>query len=367
MLRGRKRPYWSPPWMARLQQPPLPIDNNSNRQMAQKFGEWLVAMRYSRRVYQNYVKVAHSFCTFLGKKELQRATHFDVRMFLIEVMKQNLAVEGFNSYLYALRRFFDFLYMGGVVDSVTPRFVLSRPWRKVPPRVLGESQVRELIRCAKSSRDRAMIELLYATGCRVGELVKIRVEDIDFERRTIRVVGKGTGRTVFFNKHAARAVRAYLQRRKTGPLFESAYLQQKGCVGWNGKAWAGHFIDYGGGKARARKAAVYLGTGISEREAWSRFKRRVPESRLYCPFKQIPASTHAVARAIRIAAWRAGVGRVTPHMLRHSYATHLLHRGADIRHIQELLGHASLEATRIYTRVAPSNLAGVYKRCHPRK
>lgn len=168
MLVGRKSPYWSPPWMTRLQQPPLRIENNSNRQMAQKFGEWLVALRFSRSVFTTYTKVAFLFCRFLGRRRIQTATHFDVRMFLVEVMKQNLSVEGYNRHLYALRRFFDFLYMGGVVDSVSPRFVRGRQWGRVPPRVLSESQVVQLIHAAKSPRDVAIIELLYATGCRVG-------------------------------------------------------------------------------------------------------------------------------------------------------------------------------------------------------
>src|SRR6266436_9299041 len=112
-------PYWSP--SANLQRPPLPIFNKPNLQLAQKFGESLVALRFSRAIYQSYMKVAYRFCSYLGNRSVQTASHIDVRLFLIEVMKQNLAVEGFNRHLYALRRFFDFLYLGGVVDSVVPR------------------------------------------------------------------------------------------------------------------------------------------------------------------------------------------------------------------------------------------------------
>ena len=356
--------YWLP--SASQQRPALPILNKTNLQLAQKFGEWLVAMRFSRAIYQAYTKVAFLFCAFLADRPLQSASHMDVRLFLIEVMKQNVAVEGFNRHLYALRRFFDFLYLGGVVDSVVPRFVVGRHWKKLPPKVLSEKQLAAIIRSARSLRDRAVIELLYATGCRAGELVKIRVEEVDFERRTIRVVGKGSARTVFFGKHAAAALRAYLRGRKSGNLFLSEHPRQKGCVGWNGRGWCAYFIDYERGKVHARRTAIYLCKTGSQRRAWNLFERKVPKSRLYCPFKQRPISTHVVRKAVQIAAWRARVGCVTSHMIRHSYATHLLNHGADIRQIQELLGHASLLTTQIYTRVAAKELKEVYRRCHPR-
>ena len=343
-----------------------PVTNRTNAALVQDFSEWLVALRFSRSAYQAYSKVALRFCQFLGSQPIQSATHFEVSLFLIEVMKRDLSVEGYNRRLYALRRFFDFLKMGGVVDSVAPRFVFSRPWKRLPPRVLSEAQVINLIRCAKSVRDKAIIEMLYATGCRVGEIVHIQVQDLDFQRQCVRVVGKGSGRTVFFGSHASQSLRAYLASRTSGPLFLSEYLQQKGCVVWNGRAWAGYFNDYSTGKMRRRYRAVYLGPKISYKEALERFRRIVPISRLLSPRKQQPISPHVATRALQLAAWRAGLGRVTAHMIRHSYATHLLNNGADIRHIQELLGHASLSTTQIYTKVVPTQLQAVYQQYHPR-
>lgn len=181
------------------------------------------------------------------------------------------------------------------------------------------------------------------------------------------MAGKGSVRTVFFGKHAAKSICGYLRGRKRGPLFLSEYLLQEGCVGWNGRAWIGYFTDYGNGTKHAYKTGLYLGgKKLSKTQAWDRFDRLVPKSRLIRPFKQRPISTHVVAKAIQLAAWRAGVGRVTTHMIRHSYATHLLNRGADIRHIQELLGHASLLTTQIYTRVVPRDLADIHEKFHPR-
>ena len=364
MRQNRKDSYWLP--SPSLKRPALPISNQTNLELAQKFGEWLVALRFSRAVYQVYTKAAFLFCRFLGKRSIQAATHLDVRLFLIDVMKQNLATEAFNRNLYALRRFFDFLYLGGVVDSVVPRFITGRHWKRFPPKVLSQSQVKAIIHSAKSKRDRAILELLYATGCRTGELVKVRVEEVDFDRQTIRVMGKGSARTVFFGALAASALRKYLNGRSCGSLFLSEHPRQKGCVAWNGRGWCGYFIDYVRGRTRARRTAVYLGRAASRKDAWSLFKSKVSESRLLCPFKQTPISTHVVAETLKMAAWRAGVGRVTPHMVRHSYATHLLENGADIRQIQELLGHASLLTTQIYTRVVPGELGKIYRRCHPR-
>jgi site-specific recombinase XerD len=338
----------------------------TNAELVKKFSEWLVALRFSRNAREAYTRTALQFSAYLANHPIQGVTHFDVSLFLIEVMKRDLSVEGYNRRLYALRRFFDFLKMGGIVDSVAPRFISSRPLKRLPPRVLSESQVLKLIRCAKSLRDKAIIELLYATGCRVGELLRIRVEDLDFQRQCVRVALKGSGRTVFFGNHAREALRAYLGCRTIGPLFLSEYAQQKGHVSWNGKAWAGYFVDYSGGKVRARTRVIYLGPKISYEQAWNRFRQIVPPTKLLRPLKQQPISPPVVNRALQLAARRVGLGRITTHMIRHSYATHLLNNGADIRQIQELLGHVSLLTTQIYTKVAPTQLQAVYRRCHPR-
>jgi site-specific recombinase XerD len=256
--------------------------------------------------------------------------------------------------------------MGGIVDSVVPRFVSGRPLKRLPPRVLSETQVLSLINAAKSQRDRAIIELLYATGCRIGELVRIRIEEVDFDKRCVRVTGKGSARTVFFGAHAATAVRSYLAGRKSGPLFLSEYLQQKGCVSRYRKVWSGYFIDYGKGNKQAHRTSVYLGTKLSRWQAWRRFKTLVPQSRLVRPSTQHQVSHQVVRRALQLAAWHAGLGRISSHMIRHSCATHLLNNGADVRQIQELLGHVCLSTTQIYTKVSPTQLPHIYRQCHPR-
>jgi site-specific recombinase XerD len=120
---------------------PLPIANQSNSYLAQKFGEWLVAQRFSRTAYQAYTKVDFAFCHFIGKRHVRTANHLDVRFFLIDLMKRDLTVDGYNRHLYALGRFFDFLYMGGVVDTVAPRLVRGKRRDRPLPAVVSVADV----------------------------------------------------------------------------------------------------------------------------------------------------------------------------------------------------------------------------------
>lgn len=366
MRHARRNPYWNPP-LVQFQYPPLPIRNKTNGELAQKFAEWVVAQRYARVTQGAYKRVVYRFCHFLGRRSLRNVSHLDVRSFLVEVMKRDLSVDGYNRHLWALRRFFDFLFMGGIVDSVAPRFVLGKRHQRPMPRVLSEQQIASLIGAAANVRDAAILELFYATGCRAGELVRIRVEDIDFTRRTIRVTGKSGERTVFFGEKAARAIRKHLQGRKTGPLFLPVHRVQHGCVHWNSRGWAAAWVDYSNGTDVAHKTTTYLGRKrITYQQAWKKFRTRVPQSKLIRPPENRDLCTGAIHRVIELAAKKARLGRVTAHMIRHSYATHMLSRGADIRHIQGLLGHTSLSTTQLYTRVVPAELASTFHRFHPR-
>lgn len=345
----------------------LPVTNKSNAELLSFFVEWLVAQRYARTTREAYGRVALRFCRFLGDQHLQFVTHLDVRRFLIEVMKRDLSTEGCNRHLWALRRFFDFLYLGGVVDSVAPRFVRGRRTMQRIPRTLSESEIKRLLNATEIIRDRAMLELLYATGCRVGELTKMAVEDVDFDRRRIHVTGKGKQRTVLFGRPAAKALSRYIAGRTTGPLFLPAPRQQRGYVGWNGRGWVGYWKDHQSMEPPQRRISVYLGgKKMTHAEAQAKFRRLVPQSRLLQPVNERSLCVAAIARVIDKAALRAKLGRVSTHMIRHSFATHLLDHGADIRLIQELLGHSSLQTTQAYTRVSKRATASAYRKCHPR-
>lgn len=345
----------------------LPVTNKSNAELLSFFVEWLVAQRYARTTREAYSRIALRFCRFLGEQHVETVTHLDVRRFLIAVMKRDLSAEGCNRHLWALRRFFDFLYLGGVVDAVAPRFVRGRRTMQRIPRTLSESEIKRLIDATENIRDRSMLELLYATGFRVGELTKMAVEDVDFDRRRIHVTGKGKQRTVLFSHLAASALSRHLARRTTGPLFLPAPRQQKGYIGWNGTGWVGYWRDHQSTEHPQRRISLYLGGAkMTRADALARFRRVVPQKRLVQPVNERFLCVAAVARVIDKAALRGKLGRVNTHMIRHSFATHLLDHAADIRLIQELLGHSSLQTTQVYTRVSKKATACAYRKCHPR-
>jgi integrase len=262
------------------QNPPLPIRNKSNSELACKFGERLVAQRFSRSAYEAYTKVAFSFCHFIGQRHVSTINHLDVRFFLIDLLKRDLTVDGYNRHLYALRRFFDFLYMGGVVDAVAPRLVRGRRRDRSLPTVVSVGDVGRLVKAARTVRNQTMIELLYSTGCRVGELVRIRVEDVDRSRRTIRVAGKGKERTVFFGSSAARLLRKHLKGRRKGPLFLPELLKQTECIHAHHGVWRLHWRDYSGGTMHAHKTSTYLGINMTLRQAKARASQLIPRSKL---------------------------------------------------------------------------------------
>jgi integrase/recombinase XerC/integrase/recombinase XerD len=187
------------------------------------------------------------------------------------------------------------------------------------PRVLDRDEVRELLDRSPAGtllelRDRAMLELAYSSGLRCAELVALDTDSIDFESETVRVRGKGSKeRIVPLGEPAQRAVSEYLGRARPTLVSE-----------------------------RSERALLVSKSG-----------RRLSPS--------------DVTRRLALAVRRTSIaGRISPHALRHSFATHMLEGGADLRAIQELLGHSSISTTQIYTRVEPSRLRDAYAGAHPR-
>jgi len=243
------------------------------------------------------------------------ADHLAIRGFLAELHRRGLARSSSARKLAGLRTFFRYLCREGRLEA-NPARVLATPRQdKRIPAVLDESEVEALLDLPGDGlaavRGRAILELLYATGMRCAELVGLDVEDVDIGARMVRVVGKGRKeRVVLFGQRAQEALGAWLPRRKgLRPKSDALFLNARG----------GRLTD------RSVRALV---------------ARRVAQL--------------ALAR------------RCSPHTLRHSFATHLLTRGADLRAIQELLGHASLSTTQRYTHVDTRHLLEVYKKAHPR-
>lgn len=341
-----------------------------NLEMAERFRSWLAAQKYSPSTLERYYRIACKLCHFIGEKKLSVVTPMDIGDFLTKTLPDRWEDSYISDHLGPLRSFFDFLYLGGVVDSVAPRFLKARARSKPLPRALTQPQIRKLIKTASHPRDRALIELLYATGCRIGEIRLARVEDIDFKKRAFRVRGKRKERIVYFGAQAATSLRSYLQGRQSGYIFQDKIAPQKGYITYYKKAWIGNWIDYRTRKKGGDKYSKWLGnpSEVSHAEAHRRFKRYLKKQRVdltrYKPDR--PLHRSSLSFVVRELGRRGKIGKVSPHVLRHSFATHLLERGADIRAIQELLGHAYLTSTQVYTRISNNAVRSTFKKFHPR-
>lgn len=337
-----------------------------NLEMAERFRAWLGAQKYAISTQERYHRVARKLCDFIGRKALALVTPMDIGDFLTQTLPDRWQDSYISDHLGPLRSFFDFLYLGGVVDSVAPRFLKARARTKPLPRALTEVQVRKLIHSADHPRDRALVEFLYSTGCRVGEARMARVEDIDFRRRSLRVRSKRKDRIVYFGRQAARAIRAYLHGRKSGYLFQNKMPTQRGYLTYYKKAWIGNWWDHRIGAKRSK----WLGnpSTLSRKEALKRFRAflRGNSIDLARPRSDRPLNRSALGFVVKELGRKAGVGKISPHTLRHSFATHLLQRGADIRAIQELLGHSYLTSTQIYTRISNNRVRNAFCKFHPR-
>lgn len=340
----------------------------NNSEIVNRYSDWLVCQRYAKVTREVYNRVSQKFLQYWGGRHFSEVSHLDIRAFITQMSERDLSSEVVHRYLWALRSFFDFLCMQGVADEVAPRLVRPRPAQRLLPRALSESNVVRLIHATGNPRDRAILELFYATGCRISELIGIRLEHVDFSKRTIMVHGKRKDRRVFFGWHAMKALREYLDGRQTGYLFQSQHPVQKGCVSWNGRCWAGYWLDYTERSGVPRSRCRYLGpASITRAHAWTRFRRLLPDpDRGHVRKKPHPLSRSQISGIFREAAFRAGLGKVTSHNLRHSFAAHMLDNGSDIRHVQELLGHTSLATTNRYALVVAKPISVAYKKCHPR-
>ena len=296
-----------------------------------EIGSFLDYLTYERNVSPNtivaYRDDLESFVGFLSNDyltmgrdqiELRRVDHLAIRAYLAHLARRKLSRSSSARHLSALRTFFKWLVREGVVEANPARTVSTPKREKHLPAVMQTSDVALLMEQADTSktlglRDAAWLELMYASGLRISEVIGIDLDDIELRSRLVKVHGKGSKeRIVPFGKKAEAALRAYLAVR--GELSSDAEEQAL-------------FVNYRGGRITVRSV------------------RRLFDGYL------------------RKAALRAGI---SPHTMRHSFATHLLNAGADLRAIQELLGHASLSTTQKYTHLNDFQLIAVYKKAHPR-
>jgi integrase/recombinase XerC len=277
------------------------------------------------RAYEHDLVTFHEFLSrdFLGKdSEAVRPQEVDalaVRSFLAALTRKNLGKRSQGRALSAVRSLFRFACREGILEANPAQGVRTPKAPKTLPRHLRPGEVESLIEAPEGDeplvrRDRAILELLYAAGLRVSELVGLDWTDVDLPGRVVRVMGKGSKeRMVPFGRPAAESLRRWLEVWET--------------VRAPGEDEAPVFLNHQGGRLTDRSV------------------RRVID-------KWVDAA--AVARGVH------------PHTLRHTFATHLLEGGADLRAIQELLGHSSLSTTQRYTHLEVDRLLAVYRGAHPR-
>tara|TARA_B100001093_G_scaffold12347_1_gene11438 strand:- start:1637 stop:2539 length:903 start_codon:yes stop_codon:yes gene_type:complete len=268
--------------------------------------------------YENDIFQLFKWNLSKNKKKITEIKRFDSTQYISFLFNKNLKSTTVNRKISSLKTFFNYLLKRKIIevnpfaDQIMPKKPLSLP------KSISEEDVIKLLNAPKKRtliglRDRAMLELLYASGVRISELVNIKFSDLDLERNIIKVFGKGSKeRLVPFGEDAAQWIGAYIdERKKNKDLASIKYI----------------FLNNRGSK-------------ISRYAFWHRLKE-------YC--------------------LEIGLKKdVSPHTLRHAFATHLLNRGADLRSVQVLLGHSDLSTTQIYTHIAKKRLSELVKKHHPR-
>ena len=261
------------------------------------------------------------FITWLGDRRLAGLTISELAEYPAWLREQALASTSVSRHVVSLKVFFRYLQLEGVLkDNQAALLSAQKLWQRIPT-VLSPSEVDRLLVAPRKGlthwrRDRAILEMLYATGCRVSELSTLRLADLNLDEKFCRCQGKGDKqRMVPLGAPACQVIAGYLERER--PML-----------------------------AKQREpASPYL--LLSSRGRLLRRER--------------------IWEIVKKAAQVAGVDdKLSPHSLRHSFATHLLAGGADLRHVQEMLGHASIATTQIYTHVDSTRLKQVHAAYHPR-
>lgn len=341
-----------------------------NRKLVKRYDDWMVALHYTGHTRHYVRKVLGRFNKFLGDRPIASVTHLEIREFLTHVSAYGATLETTYRYLGVLRRFYDFLNLGGVVSYVPPRLVRMKHLKPTALPVLSELEIRRLLDATRTKRERALIEFIYGTGCRLRESTHLRVEDINFENRTARVHGKfGKDRIVFLPRSATTALESYLAGRTAGYVFQEDRPPQKASLSIVEGSWVAHWVDYGKrlscGKYSSNRRTIGRVELLPPQAAEAELKKLLVGIKLERPVPDRPLTNAAVLTILTNIGHRAGIKNVGVHVLRRSFATHLYEHDAPIEIIQALLGHVYLGTTLGYTRLSRRRMAKAMDESHP--
>ncbi|MBS1625213.1 MAG: tyrosine-type recombinase/integrase [Bacteroidetes bacterium] len=294
--------------------------------MSPHIQSFLSYIQYERRYsphtlesYQNDLEQLYYYLkTEYQKEEIELATHLEIRSWMVSMMEKEISPRSINRKLSTLKSFFKFLMRKGVVKKSPLAKVLAPKTAKRLPVFVEKNGIDKLMKevefpeSFEGARDRIILELLYGTGMRRSELLGLRETDLDSYHSQVKVLGKGNKeRIIPIQPELRDAVKEYITHKNAHITHPSLYL----------------FVDDEG--------------------------RQLNASRVYATVKKYLNLVTTI-------------NKKSPHVLRHTYATHLMNNGADINAVKELLGHASLAATQVYTHNTIDKLKNIYKQAHPK-
>ena len=297
-------------------------NKNSTRRWAESFTDYLRSeCHLAENTVIAYTRDMRRFLDWLGDRKVVQLTITELSDFVGFLSDQTLAPTSISRHVISVKMFFRYLQLEGVlVDNLVELLGSQKIWQRVPL-VLSTGEIDRLLKAPRSIevyhfRDRAILETLYATGCRASELTGLRLRELHLEERYCKVQGKGSKqRMVPLGDAAIETIQKYLDRSR--PRMAQPRPSESDWL----------FLSRSG--RQMRREAI-----------WELVKK------------------YALIAGISI--------ELSPHTLRHSFATHLLAGGADLRQVQELLGHASIATTQIYTHVDQTRLKKVHQQFHPR-
>jgi len=276
----------------------------------------LIEKKYSKNTIESYIRDLTKFNEYINK-DISNINEEDIRSFIKYLSKENLSDKSISRVISCLKSFYKFLLIEREIKKNPMENIEIPKTRKSLPKALTEDEVNRILDVPLidefSYRNKAMLELLYATGLRVTELIELTTKDVDLNNATLRTIGKGSKeRIIPIGDYALKYLQIYLSEYRNALLKKERhdYL----------------FVNHHGKKM----------------------------------------SRQGFFKIVKKIALTAGIKKdISPHTLRHSFATHLLNHGADLQSIQELLGHSDISTTQIYTFISTEKLQKNYQEFHP--